>query len=1425
MEKVYSLTPLQEGIWNQIKLFGESTEYEIPCFIEISKSYTDIDIEKALQKIVHYNSVLRTNVFGSSKPKQSISDSREITLNVEYFDDNIEDEILRTFLNSNFVNIDSQLSIFKLYCFPRRKILACKFHHIIFDGYSVSLFERELNLLLTGKSLDKSGGEYEELLENKNSSYSERSKLFWKKYLAQPIEILESNNFNSLQGRKRTSRKLDLKVSDLKKYAMEYGSTEFCLALAAIKTFSCCFFNKPDLVIATPINTRKTIPDNSTMNFMVNVLPIIMSITPDISVTKIHSHIRDTLVKLIDYCDYPTLKINNDLKKINKIEKLGNMFSIVFDMKIVDNSELERISMDYSTETEYPFLISLNLSGDSVYLELNYDQSIISDLVASEFQNSFKVFINLFLENQDRIIAELPLTSDSLQDKELNLTIEESDYSKQTLDASFINKENTEIICDNVRLSSDVLKSLSESFGRFLLENNISSGAKIAVCNNNKILNAALFYCIQDNKCCYIPIDSEYPKKRIFEILYDSDPMFLFSDIDGLRFERKIFLKCFDELKNFFSTSSVSFDLPRDGYLPEISYVIFTSGSTGKPKGVPISYKNLHSLLANYEKYFEIHEGDRVAQVSSFSFDASIFEMTLAYSKGAKLVIFDKLKGFDSFPKFIRENSITHFLLTPDLYTILDFSECLSLKCVVIGGSDYKENKTLPPKIRLINAYGPSEATIMTTLKVIDKYTTLDNIGKPLDNSKVVLVNKFGQIVSRGIPGEICIKGSSVFNGYLGVDNTSTFKIIKFNNQLIQCYPTGDIGYFDDNYDLHFVSRTNNLIKIRGNRVDPNEISRILMDKLYVKNSVTIFYNENLYTFYSGIQSVNKLFESLKELLPNYMIPKSIIQLESIPLNINGKPDTEALQNRIDEFNNTSTVNSNSSFIDLGPMEKDVLSTVRKILRNPEVYIKSNFFAEGGDSIKSIQIATELAQKGYNISSVDILKSNSIGDICKSKLKSKEKYNQSPIIGSIDLTPIQKWFFDHKFHNINFWNQSEVFDVEGEYSKEDFREYFNKIRLKHDNIRIKFKKENDNWTAKIRKNNLSELDREFTFIKMLEIESQQLQNKTNEIKQELNESLDIEEGLLNKICIIQYGQTNFRVIWVMHHLICDNISWSILKSDLLFLLDKENNSDLLHKETNIKQWTDYLKQYEISEETRTIWKNYIGNLDNLDNGFVEQNINSPMSMKVLDNYFVAERLLDYLEKQNISLDLFWLVVFGRSIAKALDKETIWISKESNGRNNHPDNIQLDRLVGWLTAMYPIAVENHRTLKESLSSNQFSIEQMSSIGFDYQNIYSKFQTANISFNYLGDIESEGDFANIVATSDINRFDFFDEIALNVIRFNKKFVLIMMFKERNSSVVEKIIDFIEEDISDDFDQEHGVLGFGLSQDTIISLEDLF
>ena len=189
MEMVYNLTPLQEGIWNRIKLFGENSEYEIPCFIELSKDYTECDIERSLETLVEYNSAFRVKIFGFDTPKQYISESRKIDIDVEYIKDSSEEETLLNFLNSYSVSIVNNLSVFKLYCFPERKILACKFHHIISDGYSVSLFERELKTLLNGQTLCKRGTEYEDLLNFNNDLGSELSQRFWKKYLEKPIDF------------------------------------------------------------------------------------------------------------------------------------------------------------------------------------------------------------------------------------------------------------------------------------------------------------------------------------------------------------------------------------------------------------------------------------------------------------------------------------------------------------------------------------------------------------------------------------------------------------------------------------------------------------------------------------------------------------------------------------------------------------------------------------------------------------------------------------------------------------------------------------------------------------------------------------------------------------------------------------------------------------------------------------------------------------------------------------------------------------------------------------------------------------------------------------------------------------------------------------------------------------------------------------
>lgn len=1426
MEMVYNLTPLQEGIWNRIKLFGENSEYEIPCFIELSKDYTECDIERSLETLVEYNSAFRVKIFGFDTPKQYISESRKIDIDVEYIKDSSEEETLLNFLNSYSVSIVNNLSVFKLYCFPERKILACKFHHIISDGYSVSLFERELKTLLNGQTLCKRGTEYEDLLNFNNDLGSELSQRFWKKYLEKPIDFLEPRCITLSRNRKKVKINLDLTSTNLKRCAKKFGVTEFCLVLSLVKVFTSCFFDKKNLLVATPINTRKTLDDDNTINFMANVLPVMMQINQNMTLHEICTEVQEILAKLIEYCDYPTSNVSYELKHNNTIENDINLFSIVFDMKKVSNSYLERVIMDYSNETEYPLLLSFIQTDDDNYLELNYDCNYLDDLVVSEFQESFRNYINVFFENRDKVVSELSISSKGFQRKLLGTSSDSLDCSIYDLNTTFIDKQKVEIIYGDKKLDAENLMRLSDSFGTFLRRNRITKGAKIAVCNKNRLFNAMLFYCIQDNQCCYIPIDSDYPKQRIIEILNEADPLFLFTDIDNIESDGLFFIENIKSFEEFLQSSLNNSIISENKYLPGISYIIFTSGSTGKPKGVPISYSNLYSLVSLYEKYFDINKEDKVAQVSSFSFDASIFEMTLAYSRGSKLLIFDKNEGLDKFPKFIQKNHITHFLLTPDLYTLLDFSECDSLKCVVVGGANYKKNTTLPPGTRLINAYGPSESTIMTTMKVIDKTTEFDNVGQVLDNSKVVLINSFGQIVPRGVNGEICILGQAVFQGYLNIDNSLTFRTVNFDNQQFIYYPTGDIGYFDSNNDLHFVSRSNNLVKIRGNRVDINEITNLFIDKLKVKNAITIYYKDNLYVFYSGLQSVENLLSSIKDMLPSYMLPRKIINLKNIPTNTNGKPDTTVLKKIIDD---QRILTRDSSFKEsqdcLSSMENDFITVIRNILDNQNIHIDSNFFAEGGDSIKSIQIANELGKKGYNISSVDILKSNNIRDMCRSELISDRKYDQSEVVGKLSLTPIQKWFFQHNFFNINFWNQSEIFDIEGEYSEKQFKEYFGEIRLKHDNLRVKFKKEDKKWTAKIRENNLIETNEEFSFINLSEIDSKQLQAYSNQIKKKLNESLDIEKGILNKLCVIQYGKRSFRLIWVMHHLICDNISWSILKSDLFLLLNKDDSKKQLKKKTNIKQWSDYLEQYNVSQEIREIWRDYIGNKKKLNNDFKTHSENSVMRTKIVNNCLISDNIIKYLDKNTISLELFWLVVFGRSIATTLGLKEVWISKENNGRTNHPSFIQLDRLVGWCTSVYPICIKNQHTLKETLSYNRFKIEQMSSIGFDYQMLDSVIQVPNISFNYLGDATTEEYLDSIVETSDINEFDFFDELAINVIKVENKYNLLIMYNEQNSKIMESIINNVKENISNDFEQDQSLLSFGLSQETLVSLEDLF
>lgn len=1426
---LFELSHLQMGIWSRTQLYEENGEYNVPMLIQLDKRFSHTEIEHALNSIVEYNAALRTEVVGESYPKQRINTFRKFNLLIETVEERELNGRLEKFISKS-MSLKSSLADFKLFVTDKLQILACRFHHIIVDGHSVKLFENELKSILDGKKLYKDKTLYEQHIEN-NLNISQDVLEYWEKYLGQRVEFLEQHKRAIDEERCILTTDLKLDIRELRNYAKFVKSSIFTSSLGIYKMFLSRFFNKDSIPVGIPVTTRKNQDDDCTIAFMANVVPLILTTESKETGEHFQNKVRETVIDLILHSDISTMKMQTILEgRYN--EGIEAFFKTVFDVHEEEEEILTYLVKKASTESEYKWLSNIKIKSEKVYFETNHDCSFYPKWFMEEIHKSFYVFIHSVLKHPEEFISNYDLLS---KEQYNNLFIVEDIRCANTTllneKECIISKKNNKDIAisyQELLISYQELNNYWVEFKNFLKKNNIGKGAKFVVCTKNKQLGCILFYCIQRSQCCYIPISSELPEKRIKQIIDESKPMATITDcINNLHYTCIGVFNCEDLFD--LGSKEISLELnDSTNYLEDIAYIIFTSGSTGRPKGVPISYKNLRSLVVQYEDYFFINSDDIIAQVASLSFDASLFEMTLVFSSGAQLAIFDNLKGYEKFPEFIKEKGVTKFVLTPDYYSILDLKNCISLKSVIVAGDAYRVNKTLPKHVVVYNAYGPSEGTIMTTFKKMDKNTKPYNIGKPLRNSFVVLLGSNGEIIPHGEIGEICITGNSVFNKYLNEVEEEYFQSIFIKDKEYLFYRTGDFAFLDENKDLNFISRKKNFIKIRGNRVDLDEISQLFMLKDKVSNVITILNNSKIFVFYTGEKCNEILWHTANEYLPNYMIPRQIQYIEHIPVTVNGKTNISELKAMLTNMTEIQTNKTQSEQI-LDSLELVILTAFRKILKNNNITLNSNFFTEGGDSIQSIQIANELQREGWNISSLDIMKCNDIQELCNKYRTKRISFDQNIVVGQVGLLPIQTWFFKHNFFNINHWNQSENFTIEGEYTDEQLIEIYNHIRIKHDNLRSCFILKDKQYVNIIRENLVSDIEKEISFYDYNKKPTELgIYDWSQEITEQLNMGIDISKGILSKIAFVKMPGKQMKIIWVIHHLVCDNVSWSILKNDFLYalgLINQNKKLKLTEKTTNIKDWIDFITSIDISKEVKKQWYSYIVKKDNMLNGFDE--------LKILDEYEthmfnltneLSDKILNISQEIKIEKDLLILLLFGKTLCKNLSKKNVWILRELNGRSNHLEDIQLNQTVGWFTSIHPVKVKDFDDVDEFISMNQFDIEKISKIGFEYQFICEEDIVPNISYNYLGELDKSIDIKMKLHNSNINKFDFFDEIALNVGRQNDKFILIFLAKKRHNQLILDIVKFFNEFI-DKLSVNNRKKFFGISSETLIELNDLF
>jgi surfactin family lipopeptide synthetase A len=430
-------------------------------------------------------------------------------------------------------------------------------------------------------------------------------------------------------------------------------------------------------------------------------------------------------------------------------------------------------------------------------------------------------------------------------------------------------------------------------------------------------------------KCgyCYVPLAPDFPQARTKDILTDSEPSVILTNNRNLdkclklkaALEGKIVIVNINNVEGYHvSDKNLEINIAPD----QLAYVLYTSGSTGMPKGVMQNQQNILHFVRSYSSNLKISKDDKLTGLSSYTFDASVMSIYGALINGASLHLYNlKEHCLTDLKDWLQENQITIYHSTPTIYryfieTLSGF-DCLdSIRLVVLGGevmlkSDVElYKKYFSDKAFLINGLGPSESTV-TLQYFIDKKITISSatvpVGYPVAETEVFILNKAGEVIHNEEVGELIICSDHLALGYLNLPEKSNqvfLSNLSFTER--RAYKTGDLCRRLENGALEFIGRSDFQVKIRGHRVELNEIEYALDKIQEIKKSVVTTYIKEgeliIIAHYTLKESMNlndsQLKQKSRELMPEYMIPSHFVYQREFPCTLTGKIDRKKLDRK-----------------------------------------------------------------------------------------------------------------------------------------------------------------------------------------------------------------------------------------------------------------------------------------------------------------------------------------------------------------------------------------------------------------------------------------------------------------------------------------------------------------------------------------------
>jgi amino acid adenylation domain-containing protein/non-ribosomal peptide synthase protein (TIGR01720 family) len=1145
----------------------------------------------------------------------------------------------------------------------------------------------------------------------------------------------------------------------LREIASQAMTTLFTVLLALYNIFLSKLSGVEDIVVGTPVSGRRHKSLQRMIGMFVNTLPL--RNYPD-GCLPFENFLADVKARVLDAFENQEYRYEDIVERAVVTRDTGRnpLFDAAFVLQNQEEAKMDipglRISpLPYEPKTsKFDLSFEVIESVDGLRLSFEYCTRLFK-------KESIRRFTRYFINVVTTVVEDprIPLSDIEIIDREekqrilLDFNRTEAPYpGKRTIHSLF--EAQAERTPDNIAvhishksyLTYSKLNNKSDRLASFLREKGVGTDTAAAVIMERSIDMIVAIFAVLKAGGAYLPVTPDYPKDRIDYILADSRAKVLLTHTPAapkITSEREIILlDDNDDNSRCFAAPSKPAPVTCSPGSADLAYIIYTSGSTGKPKGVLIEHRSLVNRLNWMQKAYPIGEQDVILQKTTITFDVSVWELFWWSMVGASLCLLEP--GGEKNPAVIIETiargGVTTMHFVPSMLGVFlqyldvgDTSMLQVLRRVFASGEALMPNHVeqfnrllnLTYGTELINLYGPTEATIDVSYyncnngNGIEQHTTVP-IGRPIDNIRLYVLDKWDRLQGIGIAGELCIAGDGLARGYLNRPELTAEKFYRSNrnfeiNTTYITYRTGDLARWQSDGNIEFLGRIDHQVKIRGFRIEPGEIENCLLRHEAVKEALILVHEDNkkeksLCAYFVARSShtpdrnpfpAARLKEYLAAHLPDYMIPTFFIPLEKFPLTPNGKLDRKALPQ-------PAAASVESQYIAPRSSIEEKLATVwQQVLGVERVGINDNFFQLGGDSIKAIQMAAGLRKYGLDMKIDDLFLHPVIKRLGGRINVIRRVIPQEPVEGEIPLTPIQHWFFNsHPLHRHHF-NQALML-----YRKTGFDEIlldkvFAAIVEHHDVLRAVVVREGT--SAVLRNRGTREKSFELEAIHLEDTFGEELQERIEAGTRKLQESINLETGPFVKLGLFKTSEGDHLLI-VIHHLVTDGVSWRILLEDLAAGYEKTQKGEPIifqAKTDSFQYWSRKLNGYahgdpgfdnkELYEELN-YWKS------------VEFRSMAPLSChrKVLANkkenrnnavYSVqldreeTEKLLRQTNyAYNTEVNDILLTALGLAIKEWDGLEQVLINLEGHGREAILDDVDISRTIGWFTSLYPVLLD-------------------------------------------------------------------------------------------------------------------------------------